>query len=46
MFMQKGFFAFVASLMTMIAFSGTVAVMTVDGGAGFPDRGPGRYQAA
>ena len=36
MFMQKSLFAIAASLLTMIAFSGTVAVMTVDGGAGFP----------
>ena len=44
MFMQKGLFAIVASLMTTIAFSGTVAVM--DGGAGFPDGRPGQYQVA
>lgn len=46
MFMQKGLFAIVASLMTTIAFSGTVAVMTLDGGAGFPDGRPGQYQVA
>jgi hypothetical protein len=38
MFVQKGLFAIAASLLTMIAFTSTVAVMTVEGGAGFPVR--------
>lgn len=43
---RKSFLAIAASLMTMTAFTGTVAVMTVDGGAGFPVAGPGEYQLA
>lgn len=43
---RKSFLAIVASLMTMTAFSGTVAVMTVSGGAGFPGVEPGEYQLA
>ena len=38
MLIQKSLFAIAASLLTMIAFSSTVAVMTVEAGAGFPVR--------
>ncbi|HEY9553714.1 hypothetical protein [Allosphingosinicella sp.] len=46
MMIRKSLFAIAASLLTMTAFGGTVAVMTVDGGAGFPVAGPGEYQLA
>jgi hypothetical protein len=46
MMIRKSLFAIAASLLTMTAFSGTVAVMTVDGGAGFPVAGPVEYQLA
>src|SRR3546814_12703962 len=39
MMIRKSLFAIAASLLTMNAFGGTVAVMTVDGGAGFPVAG-------
>src|SRR3546814_10840350 len=46
MMIRKSLFAIAASLLTMTAFGGTVVVMTVDGGAGFPVAGPGEYQLA
>src|SRR3546814_7537732 len=43
---RTSLFGLAASLYAMTAFAGTVAVMTVDGGAGFPVAGPGEYQLA
>lgn len=46
MFVRKSLFAIAASLMTMAAFSLTVAVMTIDGGTGFPAAPIGNHQLA
>jgi hypothetical protein len=42
----KSLLAIAASFMTMSAFAGTVAVMTVGGGAGFPAANDSSYHLA